>query len=209
MLVRLLLLLWLMPGALFAQETLHARLADEVCRCMQEITTQRPRGFARVCLLRVARENIAEVEKLLGRPLGNDHPRDMAELLGYMTAYLAADCPFLLTLKAESEVTEYRWSDRRLANADTTRLRFPKSPAPDPSTEQLAEAPQRWIITGTVVGVTRKYLMLASEKDGEVRLEIPPRLRKRFPHQIGDEQQFSYRLEWRIREGRVAKVLIE
>jgi len=198
-----------MPGALSAQEALYARLAAEVCSCMQEITTQRPRGYARVCLLRVARGNITEVEKLLGRPLGSDHPRDMAELLGYMTAYLAADCPFLLTLEAAPEVTEYRWSDRRLSNTDTGRLRFPKSPAPDPVTEQLAEAPQRRVITGKVVGVARKHLTLASENNGEIRLEIPPRLRRKLSYQVGDEQQFSYRLEWRIKEERVVKVLLE
>ena len=209
MLKQLLLILMLSPGVLWAQEELYAQLAAEVCSCMQEIKYERPRGFARACLHRVTRENSVMVEQLLGRPLGGDYQKDITELTGHMTAYLAADCPFLQTLTAAPEVTEFRWSDSKALNPSSARLSFPKGVAPFTPSGSITEAPLLWTIKGTVVAITPNLLTVATAEGQETQVEIPKRLRSQLVCQIGDNARFTYRLEWRIREGRVAKILVE
>lgn len=208
MIRRLLLILLLAPGALWAQEELYARLAGEVCACMQEIKTERPRGFARACLHRITRENSLMVEELLGRPLGGDYRKDIEELVGHMTAYLAVDCPFLQTL-TDAEVTEYRWSDSKAAAASTSRMIFPKEAASVAAQGALAEAPLLWALEGTVVAIDQGMLTIATGEGPETKLAVPKRLRSRISYQIGDEVRVFYRLDWKIRDNTVVKVLVE
>lgn len=208
MLARLALLFLLFSTSLAGQEELIASLADEVCNCMQEITTERPRGFARACLHRITQEHGEVLEELLGHPFGDDYRKDITELVGHLTAYLAADCPFLQTLTAKAEVTEYRWSDNKEGDPGSTRSSFPKIPSPSNGFGSLAEAPLLWTIEGTVVVIEKQFITVATEEGVETKLEVPKRLGSKIACQVGDKARFSYRLDWRLREDRVVKILV-
>lgn len=176
---------------------------------MESITTQRPRGFARACLDQVARGNRPLVEQMLGRPLGNDFPRDMAELLGHISAYLAADCPFLKTLQPRETVSEYRWSDRRKRKDPRRELRFSKSPAPDEGGKIWTAAAEEREGKGTLLELTKNSLVLTDGVGGRLEVRIPGRLRRQLTLSVGETVTIRYRSDWNVKQNTVRYVLLE
>ncbi len=176
---------------------------------MESITTQRPRGFARACLDQVARGNRTVVETLLGRPLGNDYPRDMQELLGHISAYLAADCPFLTTLQPKESVAEYRWSDRKGGSSSAERLQFSKTPPPDNARRIWASRSEEQQFQGTVIRMEEETLGLSDGAGMEMTIIVPGRLRSGLVLRVGDPVRVRFRTDWNLKKDKVQHVLLE
>lgn len=205
---RLLAFLILLPGTCVrAQVQLAERLANEVCACMENITDEPPRTYARGCLRQIAATNRRLLSRNFDRAYDPERPADLDALAAFITKPLAADCPILQTLYAPGGEREFRWSDQRVANADANRLRYNKNPPPDPPENILTERPPQTIITGVVTHINRLEATVQGDNDQPVTIEIPPSQRRTLSIEAGQTVRLSCRREWRPETRRIALIL--
>lgn len=205
---RLLAFLILLPGTCArAQVQLVGRLADEVCACMESITDEPPRSYARRCLQQVAATNQRQLARAFDRAYDPERPADLDALAEFIAQPLAADCPILQTLYAPERERELRWSDRQETTRDANRLVFDKNPPPDPPENILTERPAATMINGVVTEITRSTISVQREEGEPVMIEIPTSQRRTLSLEPGQTVRLVCRREWRPETGRIALIL--
>lgn len=198
----------LFPALTYAQELFFSSLATEVCACMETITDQPPRVYARRCLRSAAQGKARAISDALDRAFDPERPADIDLLAEQLIQPLAENCPFLQAFYEREPEPELRWSDQTGTTEKALRYTFPKDPPPDPTGQIQAEQPPVTVLVGTVLEITRNRIRLETG-NGIRNMEIPGKLRRTLNLKVGEDARISCRREWRVEEGVIVLVVVE
>jgi len=196
--------LWM--AALPAQDTYFARLAGEVCSCMERFTVEPVDRQAINCLREVALANEETLYKRYSLVAAEAAQRDL--LAERLAVDLVRDCPLLATLNYDKE-KELRWSDRdRPPDPEPLRYRSDKGPSADPVGSVTGESPREWIAEGTVQRLASGHLVMQLISGNRLSIELPTGFARSNRIKTGDKLKLSFRREWRKVEGRIVNVVV-
>lgn len=190
-------------------EAFARRLAAEVCACMEGITDEVARTFARRCLRLAGLNNRRVLSKAFNRGFIPERAADLDALAEYLTPPLAKDCPILQTLYAPGREPERRWSDQPLSNPTDDRLRYPKQPPPDPAETIVGERAAETYVEGTVETVGSKILSVRTADGRRTAVHLPPARRRTRQINPGQSVRLRCRREWRTAEAKIILILLE
>jgi hypothetical protein len=196
--------LWM--GSLPAQDAYFARLASEVCSCMERISVEPVDRQATNCLREVALANEKTLFKRYNLIAAESSQRDL--LADRLAGDLLRDCPLLAALNYDKE-EEFRWSDRELPqNPEPLQFRSAKGPPADPAGSVTGEPPANWLVEGAVQRVAGGNLVLQLATGKTLSFELPTGIARSSRIRAGDELTLSYRREWRKAENQIVYVVI-
>lgn len=203
----LIFLLLSLPVFLPAQEALFARLAAEVCNCMERISVEPVRRQASNCLREVARSH--EESLLRQFRLEADNSEHRALLAERLTDELVENCPILATIRVDETAEKRRWSDAvpkpfNAAPAYTS----PKGAAADPPAEVISESPGRWQATGSVERLKGGAIVLQQPDASTLEFIFAPEFNRRPRVVTGQQLSLVYRREWRKEERRIVNLIV-
>lgn len=199
----LVLLCWM--TTLPAQDAYFARLADEVCSCMERFSVEPVNRQATDCLREVA---LANQESLYRRYSLNAAEATQRDLLAdRLAGDLLRNCPLLGTLNLEKE-EEYRWSDgSREQVAEPLPFQSVKNPPADPIGRVTSEPPLEWLAEGTVQRLASGRMLLLLPSGKTMDLEVPGSISRLRRLKAGDKLKLSFRREWRKGEHQIVNVI--
>lgn len=186
---------------------LYQRLAEEVCNCMEGITDEPPRSFARNCLRIVGRRNRPALERELDFPFDPSRSADLDVLAAQLLRPLATSCPLLQALHVPRETSELRWSDQRPEIATDRGDTYAKDPPPDTADRISGERPPEVVVSGTVTEIGRQWLSIRTSDGAMQRVHGPARRLRVLQPKVGQPIRVSCRREWLLEEGRVRLVV--
>jgi hypothetical protein len=200
----LVMLTWM--AVLPAQDAYFARLAGEVCSCMERFSVEPVDQQAINCMREVALANKETLRKRYSLNAAEATQRDF--LADRLAGDLLRDCPLLGTLNYDKE-EELRWSDGGQQEI-FERLPFQsvKNPPADAAGGVTGEPPLEWMVEGTVQRLSggRLQLLLATGKTMD--LELPTGISRLRRMKAGDELKLSFRREWRKGARRIINVVV-
>lgn len=198
-------LCWLAP--LGAQDAFFARLAEEVCSCMERFSVEPVARQAVNCMREVALANEETLRSRFGLVVREASQRDI--LADRLAGNLLSDCPLLATLNYEREV-ELRWSDRDQPPAvEPPRYTSSKGPPADPPDSITGEPPPMWLAEGSVQRLGSGRMLLRLTSGQTLELELPAGIARLRKIRNGDILRLAYRREWRKGENRIVNVVLQ
>lgn len=201
----LVMLCWM--TALPAQDAYFARLASEVCNCMERFSVEPVDRQATDCIREVALANQESLRRRYSLNAAEGSQRDL--LADRLAGNLLRDCPLLSTLDLEKE-EEFRWSDgRREQIAEQLPFQSVKNPPADPTGKVTSEPPLQWLAEGTVQRLASGRMLLLLPSGKTMDLELPTGISRPRRLKAGDKLKLSFRREWRKGERRIVNVVNE
>jgi hypothetical protein len=190
-----------------AQDAYFARLAGEVCSCMERFSVERVHLQATNCLREVALANEESLRIRYNLMATEASQRDL--LADRLAEDLVRDCPLLATLNYDTE-EEFRWSDRdRPDLVEPMRFRSAKDPPADPAETITGEPPTAWLAEGKLERMAGGKLLLRLTSGDTMELEYSSGIFRPRRVKTGEELKLSFRREWRKEERRIINVVLE